>query len=63
LLQLGYAPYSAIDKEQSELNQTNAKIEEIDESTESAQLQPVSTFSTHIDREKFAGSFKQLFQR
>ncbi|KAM3583327.1 hypothetical protein VKS41_004240 [Umbelopsis sp. WA50703] len=62
LLQLGYAPYSAIDKEQSELNQTNAKIEEIDESTESAQLQPVNTFSTHIDREKFAGSFKQLFQ-
>lgn len=63
LLQLGYAPYTAIEKEQDELSNTNEKIQEIDESTESLQLGLVNTSSTHIEREKFAESFKQLFQR
>ncbi|KAJ2956554.1 hypothetical protein NQZ79_g7601 [Umbelopsis isabellina] len=62
LLQLGYAPYSAIEKEQNELSNTNEKIQEIDESTDDLQLGPVNTTATHIKREKFAENFKHLFQ-
>jgi hypothetical protein len=63
LLQLGYAPYSAIEKEQNELSNTNEKIQEIDESTDDLKLGLVNTSATHIEREKFAENFRQLFQR
>ncbi|GAB5590431.1 hypothetical protein Unana1_05331 [Umbelopsis nana] len=60
LLQMAYAPYSAIEEERSEIRPIIEEIEEDQSASGSFQLKVPQT---QIDREQFTERFQQLFKR
>lgn len=60
LLQMAYAPYSAIEEERSEISPIIEEIEEDQSASGSLQLKVPQT---KIDREQFTERFQQLFKR